>query len=89
MDYIIISPVKNEESYINFTLDSIVSQKVLPKEWIIVNDDSTDNTVNIISEYITKYPWIKLYNFTGIQEHDYSSRVVLIFNYGINFIKCN
>jgi len=88
MKYVIVSPVKNEEKYISFTLDSIIKQTVLPQDWIIVNDGSTDDTVNIINGYITKYPWIKLYNFTGLQEHDYSSRVVLIFNYGINLIKC-
>ena len=87
MNYVIVSPVKNEENYINSTLDSIVNQTVLPKEWIIVNDNSTDNTVDIINKYIVKYPWIKLYNFHVVTENDYSSRVVLLFNYGINQIK--
>ena len=89
IEFAIISPVKNEEKYINFTLESIITQTVLPREWIIVNDGSTDNTVNIINKYINKYPWIKLYQFPNFEEYDYSSRVVLLFNYGINLIKCN
>lgn len=89
MNYVIVSPVKNEESYISTTLDSVVNQTVLPKEWIIVNDNSTDNTVDIINKYTIKYPWIKLYNFHFVTENDYSSRVVLLFNYGIHKINCD
>ncbi|RPI66248.1 MAG: glycosyltransferase family 2 protein, partial [Ignavibacteriales bacterium] len=44
MKYVIISPVKNEEKYISYTLESVVNQTRLPEEWIIVDDGSTDNT---------------------------------------------
>ena len=40
----IVSPMKNEEKYVAKTLDSVVSQTVLPVEWMIVNDGSTDNS---------------------------------------------
>jgi biofilm PGA synthesis N-glycosyltransferase PgaC len=89
MEFVIITPVKNEEKYIGFTLESVINQSVLPQEWIIVNDYSTDNTVNIISGYVNKYPWIKLYLAKKFQEYDYSSRVVSLFNYGISLINCN
>jgi len=89
IDYVIITPVKNEEKYITFTLESIINQTVLPQEWIIINDGSMDNTVDIINKYINIYPWIKLHHSPGFQEYDYSSRVVLLFNYGISLIKCS
>lgn len=57
--YIIISPVRNEEEFVENTLNSVVNQTVRPLEWIIVNDGSTDKTSEIVSNYIKEYSWIK------------------------------
>lgn len=59
-NYSIISPVRNEQEHISLTLDSVVSQTVLPLQWIIVDDGSTDQTASIVSEYAKTYPWIRL-----------------------------
>ena len=40
-------------------IQSIVNQTVLPCEWIIVDDGSTDNTSNIIKKASLKYRWIR------------------------------
>lgn len=50
----------NGELYIKEQLDSILNQTLIPDEILIQDDCSTDNTVKIISEYIEKYPFIKL-----------------------------
>ena len=57
--YLIITPVRNEEKYIEYTIKSVLQQTVKPEEWIIVDDGSTDNTSSIIDEYSRKYDWIK------------------------------
>lgn len=56
--YAIITPVRDEESYLRFTLDSVIAQTIRPIEWVIVNDGSTDNTGKIIDEYAQKHSWI-------------------------------
>lgn len=56
--YIIITPVRDEEQYIEQTLKSVIAQTIIPAEWLIVNDGSTDSTGTIIDEYAKKYPWI-------------------------------
>ena len=43
-NYVVISPVRDEEAYLRFTIESMLAQTVRPVEWIIVNDGSTDNT---------------------------------------------
>jgi biofilm PGA synthesis N-glycosyltransferase PgaC len=58
-DYIIISPVRNEAEYIQRTIEAVLSQTILPKQWIIVNDGSTDATGPIIDEAAKRYSWIK------------------------------
>ena len=86
-DFIIITPAKNEEKSIAYTLKSVVHQTLLPKVWIIINDASEDKTTTIIRNVIAEYPWIKLYDYPILPENDYSSRVVSIFNYGLSLVK--
>ena len=57
--YVIISPVKNEEKFIEKTLFSVTQQNILPLRWIIVNDGSTDATSMIIERFTQQYPWIQ------------------------------
>ena len=47
MNYYIIIPAYNEEAFIGLTLQSLISQTVLPKKVVVVNDNSTDNTAKI------------------------------------------
>jgi biofilm PGA synthesis N-glycosyltransferase PgaC len=60
--YAIITPVRDEEAYLRFTIDSVVRQTVAPSEWVIVNDGSTDTTGAIIDEAAIRYPWIHGYH---------------------------
>ncbi len=57
--YVIISPVRNEEDYLELTIKSVINQTVKPMEYILVNDGSSDDTPNIIDKYVSKYDWIK------------------------------
>jgi glycosyltransferase involved in cell wall biosynthesis len=52
----IIVPVYNTEKYLRKCLESLVNQSLKPIEIIIVNDGSSDNSQNIIDEYVKKYP---------------------------------
>ena len=60
MNYVLITPARNEADYIELTLKSVVAQTIKPLKWIIVNDGSTDNTGEIVSRYAQVYPWIDL-----------------------------
>lgn len=56
--YVIVSPIKDEEKYIETTIQSVLRQTVLPSRWIIVDDGSTDGTPRIVDHYAEKQPWI-------------------------------
>jgi poly-beta-1,6-N-acetyl-D-glucosamine synthase len=56
--YVIITPVRDEEKYVEATIRSVTSQTILPAEWIIVDDGSSDNTAEIAERHTTQFPWI-------------------------------
>jgi glycosyltransferase involved in cell wall biosynthesis len=87
MKYLIISPTFNEEENIERTLLSVIKQSVLPQEWIIVNDGSTDRTEEIVKRYSEKHPWIKLYNFTK-GDVAFGTHAVVNFYKGYEKITC-
>ena len=60
MAYILISPCKNEAAYMEKTLQTIRDQSVLPVQWVIVDDGSTDNSVALIQKYAAEMPFIKV-----------------------------
>jgi poly-beta-1,6-N-acetyl-D-glucosamine synthase len=56
--YVIITPARDEEAFIEKTIESVASQSILPLYWVIVDDGSRDRTGEIIDAYAAKYPWI-------------------------------
>jgi glycosyltransferase involved in cell wall biosynthesis len=60
--YVVVSPVRDEEKYIELTVQSMISQSIKPMEWVIVNDGSTDRTGEIIDKYAAQYDWIHAFH---------------------------
>ncbi|MGE5057546.1 MAG: glycosyltransferase family 2 protein [Acidobacteriota bacterium] len=58
--YVIVTPIRDEEKFIEATITSVRNQSVQPAEWIIVDDGSTDRTGEIIDHYAAQVPWIRV-----------------------------
>jgi len=56
--YVIITPVRDEEKFVEGTIKAVIGQTVRPMEWVIVDDGSTDHTGEIIDDYASRIPWI-------------------------------
>lgn len=52
----VIVPCYNVSKYLNACVDSLIDAKVDSMEIVLVNDGSTDNTLDICNEYKKKYP---------------------------------
>ena len=61
----VIIPVYNSSKYLRECLDCLVNQTIKDIEIIIVNDGSTDNSEEIIREYLEKYSNLVLYTITN------------------------
>ncbi len=89
MNIYIIIPAHNEESSIGLTLESLVNQTLKPKRIVVVNDNSTDDTQNIVEAYSSKYSWIELINSKSSNEHLPGSKIINAFYKGYDVIDTN
>ena len=89
MNYYIVIPAHNEEKFIALTLESLVYQTILPKKVVIVNDNSTDNTAEIVVAFAEKHPWISLINKTSEAIHLPGSKVIQAFQKGLEALDDN
>lgn len=86
MNYYLIIPAYNGAQHIQLTLQSIVEQTVTPSKVVVVNDNSTDNTPDIVAEFVTRYPWIELIHKTSEAVHLPGSKVIQAFQKGLDSI---
>lgn len=79
--YVLISPARNEEAFIELTLKSMVVQTARPLKWVIVSDGSTDGTDEIVKRYAAEHEWIELVRMPERRERNFGGKVVC-FNAG-------
>ena len=83
MKVCVIIPVFNEQDFIKKSVESLIDQTIKPAEVIYVNDNSTDNSKNIIKNLIGKCEWIRVIDHKSFQEHVPGSKVIEAFNFGL------
>jgi len=89
MKYYIVIPSYNEEALIPLTLQSLISQTVLPSKIVVVNDNSTDKTAEVVLEFAKENPFISLVNKTSENIHLPGSKVIQAFQKGFETLDDN
>ncbi len=74
LEYLLITPAKNEEAFIELTIRSVVDQSVWPVRWTIVSDGSTDRTDEIVARYSQQYDWIELFRMPERGSRDFGGK---------------
>ncbi len=85
LDYVLITPARNEADFIEQTIQSVVQQTVLPRKWVIVSDGSTDDTDVIVSRYLQAHPWMELVRRPPRETRNFAAKVEA-FNIGLERI---
>ena len=80
--YVIVSPVKDEERYVELTIKSVSSQTAKPLLWIIVDDGSKDRTLEIVQRYLATNSFIRLERNPQAGERKLAFAEVRAFNWG-------
>lgn len=84
--YVLVTPARNEEAFLEKTIQSMVQQTVRPLKWVIVDDGSTDKTASIISRYLADHPWIEMVQRPPRKERHFAAKVDS-FNAGFQRVK--
>lgn len=83
MNYYIIIPAHNEGQYLMDALQSVVTQTMPPKRVVVVNDNSSDNTEQIIDSFTAEHNHISKINTKSSTAHLPGSKVINAFNKGL------
>ncbi len=75
LEYVLITPARNEADYLELTIKSVIAQTVPPKRWIIVSDGSTDDTDAIVEKYLPAHPWLELVRLPPRKERHFAAKV--------------
>lgn len=78
LNYVLITPARNEADYIELTLKSVVAQTVRPVKWVIVNDGSTDATEDIVKKYVAENHWIELIQMPERTERNFGGKATAV-----------
>jgi len=68
----------NEETFIEGVLESVIAQTLLPRRWVIVSDNSTDRTDEIIESYAQKHHFIRLLHVTRVPGRNFAAKVLAL-----------
>ena len=75
MNYLLITPARNEAKFIDSTIRSVITQTRLPERWVIVDDGSTDGTPEMVASYTECYPWIELIRRPQRPDRNFAGKV--------------
>lgn len=86
LKYVLVTPAKNEELHIRRTIESVISQTIRPSKWIIVDDESTDRTAEIVKEYLSDWKFIELLELKTSSTRHFGKKVAA-FNAGLKLLE--
>jgi glycosyltransferase involved in cell wall biosynthesis len=82
----IIIPAHNEAAFIKDTLDSLVSQTRLPDVLCVVDDNSTDETFDMIATYSHKHQWLHNIKIQSSDQHLPGAKVIQAWKHGLKYV---
>ncbi|MEM9680681.1 MAG: glycosyltransferase family 2 protein [Bacteroidota bacterium] len=89
MRFYIVIPAHNEAAYISITLDSLVAQTILPSHIVVVNDNSSDNTQDIVERFTEQYNFVSLLNIDSSDRHLPGAKIINAFYKGFEALDDN
>jgi biofilm PGA synthesis N-glycosyltransferase PgaC len=74
--YALVTAAKNEESFIEKTIQAVLCQTLQPVRWVIVSDGSTDATDRIVKEYAAKHACIRFLRRDASRVRSFGSKAL-------------
>lgn len=84
VQYAVITPARNEAENLPRLAEALSAQTVLPEEWVVVDNGSTDETVTVVRRLAARHPWIRVLEVPGAPRPTRGGPVVRAFQAGIS-----
>ena len=75
LKYVLITPARNEEDFVEQTILSVIGQTKRPWKWVIVSDGSTDRTDDIVRKSLMRHEWIDLVRMPERRDRHFAAKV--------------
>jgi poly-beta-1,6-N-acetyl-D-glucosamine synthase len=72
--YLLITPARNEEAFLELMIESVIAQSARPERWLIVSDGSKDRTEEIVERHSAHHPWIELLRMPDRAARDFAGK---------------
>ena len=76
--YVLMTAAHNEEADIENTIKSVLAQTVLPARWLIVSDNSTDRTDEIVQRYADEHDFIRFLSRKRPPGRSFAAKIVAL-----------
>ena len=73
--YVLITAARNEDAFIERTIQSVYDQTIRPLKWVIVSDGSTDRTDEIVQDYLRDFENIRFMRQDNSQPRSFCSKI--------------
>lgn len=84
--HVVITPCRDEQEHIKTLAKSMKDQENRPDVWIIVDDNSTDDSADILSLISEDEPWIRTIHISDSSVRKRGAHIAKLFNQGLNSI---
>jgi len=84
--YVIVTPAYNEARQLARTIESVIGQTILPAQWVIVDDGSTDETAALIESYARTHRFIRYVRRRRAKEDPYFASNVYAIMEGVQHL---
>jgi biofilm PGA synthesis N-glycosyltransferase PgaC len=85
--YVLVSPIKDEEKYVETTLRAVLNQTVRPLRWVLVDDGSRDRTHEILESYARRVDWLTIVTIRRDAARQPGSGIIRAFNEGFQVVQ--
>jgi poly-beta-1,6-N-acetyl-D-glucosamine synthase len=73
--YVLVTAARDEEDFIELTIESVVAQTVTPLKWVIVSDGSVDGTDDLVRSYATRNAFIHFIRSDDLSDRNIGAKV--------------
>jgi glycosyltransferase involved in cell wall biosynthesis len=83
LSYAVITPARNEEANLRRLAEALAGQTRVPRQWIVVENGSTDDTLGLCRALTDEYPWITVLETEGTAAPVRGAPIVRAINAGL------